>query len=229
MSVSVQRLGTFSPHWKTSALKRQARRELPRRLDAGRERPCPVTVCFRGSAAFSTCSCGTGCSACFCCTSAILIHSVSARREACGTSAKRMPTRPEASCQTTSPESRIGDRFAGRLNWKYTLQRCGNRRCDCIERPLSLRSSTVAGTSSLFAYEMAAGACKATRRLARFSLCIRPRAARRLLSARSTVTGLYTTKFALLAKTSRTCSRPSTRPTIRVLLLRGTLRMAVMS
>ena len=45
-----------------------------------------------------------------------LIHSFRVRREVWGTSTKRIPTRPEESCHTTSPESRTADFPPGKLN-----------------------------------------------------------------------------------------------------------------
>jgi hypothetical protein len=46
----------------------------------------------------------------------LLIHSFMVRREVCGTSTKRMPTRPEESCHTTSPDRRTEDFSPGKLN-----------------------------------------------------------------------------------------------------------------
>src|SRR5207249_7774267 len=102
MSLSTQRLGTVL-HWrKTSAPRRQAWRDCTRRFEGESSSPTAVERFFTGgAAAFKDGACSKACD---------FIQSIKTRREACGTSAKRMPTRPEVSCHTTSPESRTTDR-----------------------------------------------------------------------------------------------------------------------
>ena len=71
------------------------------------------------------------------------------RREACGTSTKRIPVRPLASCQATSPDKRTACSWPGRANWKYTLHAGGSVFPLRTEVPPSLRSTIVARRSSV--------------------------------------------------------------------------------
>src|ERR1700733_2958492 len=113
MSLRTQRTGTPLPCRKTSALKRQARRERFRRSEEETEsRPNPPGA--SSARGFELCvkvAEVSGAREAF-----IRNQSVKALREDCGTSAKRIPTRPLESCHITSPESLISVTRPGRLN-----------------------------------------------------------------------------------------------------------------